>query len=128
REVLAQGLGERWGAKSRRRMKEREEEGGAPADLVHLRGASHPGDPRAAAREQLGGEVAEGGDHARLDELHLTVEVRLAGLDLDRLGIAVAGRAALEHVADPDIASLHADARQQFGEQRAGAADERQSL
>ena len=45
--------------------------------------------------------------------------------DLGRLGVAVAGRAALEHVGDEDVLAAQADALQQGGEQLAGGADER---
>ena len=59
--------------------------------------------PVGIAPQQLGGEVPERADHGRLDQLDLAQQVLLAVLDLDRLGVAVAGRAALEHVADPHL-------------------------
>ena len=66
--------------------------------------------------------LAEGIDaDARLDQLHLLVQVGLAGVDLLELGVAVARRAALEHVRDEHVGSLQADLPQQLVEQLAGA-------
>ncbi len=72
-------------------MEEREEEDGAAAELVHLRGPPDPGDSRRIATEQLGGEVAERADHLRLDQPHLFEEVGLAGLDLKGWGSRLPG-------------------------------------
>src|SRR5262249_6868242 len=55
----------------------------------------HLGDPGGVRRQELGGEVAEGPDHARLDQLHLLLQVWTAGIDLLRLRVAVPGRAAV---------------------------------
>ncbi len=52
----------------------------------------------------------------------------LARLDLVRLRVAVAGRAALEHVRDVDVAALEPDLREQLLEQLPGLADERETL
>ena len=57
---------------------------------VHLR------DPGRLAGEELRREVAERRDQLRLDQLDLPEEVRLAGLDLLRQRVAVAGRPALQ--------------------------------
>ena len=51
----------------------------------------HAGDAERAAREELGGEVAERRDNLRLDQLDLPPEVAFARLDLVRLRVAVPG-------------------------------------
>ena len=61
-------------------------------------------------------------------KLELRLEVGPAGLDLDRLGVAVARRAALHDVGDVDVGPGEADALDQAGEQLAGPADERLAL
>ena len=73
-----------------------------------LRLAVHAGDADLLAREQLRREVAERRDDARLDQLDLPEEVRLAGLDLVGHGVAVAGRAALDDVRDVDVGARRA--------------------
>ena len=50
----------------------------------------------------------------RLDQLDLLEEMRLAGLDLLRLRVAVARRPALEDVRDVDVLAREADAREQL--------------
>ena len=55
-------------------------------------------------------------------------EVGLAGLDLQRLRVAVARRARLQHVGDEDLLAREPDLVQQLVEQLAGAADEGQAL
>ena len=78
--------------------------------------------------EQLGGEVSERADDARLDQLDLLHQVALAGVDLERLGIAVAGRPALEHVGDEALLAAQTDVLEQAVEQLAGTAHERLAL
>jgi hypothetical protein len=78
--------------------------------------------------QELGREVPQGADDARLDQLHLAQEVLVAVLDLLGMGIAVAGRAALQRVADEDVAALQPDLLEQLVQQLAGLADERQPL
>ena len=80
---------------------------------VHLR------DPVRLAGEQLRREVAERRDDLRPDQLDLPEEVRLAGLDLLGLRVAVAGRAALEDVRDVDVLARQPDAGEQLAEQLA---------
>ena len=109
-------------------MEERIERDAVPAKRHLLLDAVHPRDAGRLAREQLGREVAESRDERRPDQLDLTEEVRLAGLDLLRLGIAVAGRPALEHVRDVDVGPGHPDPVQEPLEQLAGLADERYAL
>ena len=65
---------------------------------------------------------------ARLDQLDLPEEVRLARLDLVGHGVTVPGRAALDHVRDVDVCALEPDAREQLVEELAGLADERVAL
>ena len=55
-------------------------------------------------------------------------EVRRAGRDLVGLGVAVAGRPALDDVGDEDVVAPPADVAEQVHEQAAGAADERPAL
>ena len=89
---------------------------------------AHLGDPDRAAGQQLGREVAERADDLRLDQPHLLEQVGLAGLDLQRLRVAVAGRARLQHVGDEDLLAREPDLFQQLVQQLAGAADEGQAL
>src|SRR5215217_1827203 len=127
-EVLAQ-LGERVRAAQRgRRVVDREDPHGPTAELVYLGTAVDARDPTLRAGQQLGREVAERADHARLDQLDLPVQVRLAGVDLVELRVAVAGRAALEDVGDEHVGPLEPDLAEQLVEQLAGPADEREPL
>ena len=59
---------------------------------------------------------------------HLLEQVGAAGLDLERLGVAIARRPALQHVGDENVLPREADAFQQLVEELARAADERQAL
>ena len=59
---------------------------------------------------------------------HLVEQVGAAGLDLDRLRVAVAGRPAHQHVGDEDLVALEPDPLEQLGQQPTGPAHERQSL
>ena len=54
-------------------------------------------------KQRLGREGAERHDDPRRDGLDLAEQERLAGLDLVRLGVAVAGRTALDDVRDVDL-------------------------
>ena len=60
-------------------------------------------DPERLAREELRGEVAERRDELSARSARSAEEVRLAGLDLVGLRVAVPGRAALDHVRDVDV-------------------------
>ena len=84
----------------------------------------HARDPRWFAGEQLGREVAERGNDFRLDQRDLAEKVALAGLDLVRLRIAVAGWPAFEHVRDIDLVALEPDPGEELVEQLARLADE----
>ena len=88
----------------------------------------HLGDPGGLAGEELRREVAERRDQLRLDQLDLPEEVRLAGLDLLGLRVAVARRPALQDVAHVDVLARQPDAGEQLAEQLPGGADERHAL
>ena len=84
-------------------MVERIERDGVAAESDLLRDAVDACDPGGLAGEQLRCEVSEGRDELRLDQLDLTEEVRLAGLDLVRLRIAIPWRTAVvNHAASGD--------------------------
>jgi hypothetical protein len=95
---------------------------------VHLRAPVHARDPALRAREQLGREVPERADHPGLDQLDLAVQEWPAGVDLVGLGIAVAGRARLQHVGDEDVVAGEADLLQELVQELPGPAHERQAL
>src|SRR5207342_3949349 len=73
-------------------------------------------------------EVAECPDELRLDQLDLAEQVALAGLDLVGHGVAVSGRAALDHVRDVYVLAGHADPTEELVEELPGLADERVAL
>ena len=82
------------------------------------------GDAFFRLQQQLRREVAERNDHARFDELELTIEPGRAGLDLVRLRIAVAGRTTLHDVRDVHVGPRQPDAFDELRKQLAGPADE----
>ena len=84
--------------------------------------------PSCLPGEELRREVAERRDHARLDQLDLPEEIRLAGLDLVGHRVAVPGRAALDDVRHVDVGALEPDAGEQLVEELPGLADEREAL
>ena len=86
-------------------QQERRVERGHDLDaLVAVEVAAQAGDRRLRAAQALGGELAQRDDHARLQGGQLLLQERLAGADLVGLGVAVVGRAALDDVADVDVA------------------------
>ena len=91
--------------------------------------ADHPpavegGDP-AGTREQPGqGVPAQDQDDVGADDLDLSVEEGGAGIHLGGLGVAVAGRPALDHVGDVDVVPVEPDALEEPGEHVPGGADE----
>ena len=93
---VAQDLEHRRRVERRRRVVERVQPHVARPDLADLLAPVEPRDagPRVVA-QQLRREVAERADDARLDQLELAEQVVLAGVDLARQRIAVAGRPAL---------------------------------
>src|SRR6185312_3394198 len=93
--------------------------------LVLLPGAAEARDGRVRAQEALRGELAERDDHARADGRELLLEEGLALGDLVGLGVAVARRAALQDVADVDVAAGEAHGFDHLGQELAGGADER---
>src|SRR4029450_9644651 len=96
--ILLELLAHRGRAKRRCGMEDRVEEHDPLAELVYLRSPAHAADAVLPAREQLRREVPERADDARLDQLDLLHQMTLAGVDLERLGVAVAGRPALQDV------------------------------
>src|SRR5207247_2471900 len=76
----------------------------------------------------LGREVAEGPDQLRLDQLDLTEQVALAGLDLLWHRVAVPRGPALDHVRDVDVLPGHADSAEELVEELPSLADERVAL
>ena len=93
------------------RVEDRQQQNAVTTELVRLRHAAHLRDPVLVARQQLGGEVPQRADHARLDQGNLLEEMVLAGIDLGRLRVAVSGRAAFEHVRNEHLLALEADLR-----------------
>src|SRR3954447_23623712 len=67
------------------------------------------GDAVGGGQQQPGGEVAEGDDDRRLDELDLRLEIGPARLDLVRLRVPVAGWPALDHVGDVGLCPGYPD-------------------
>src|SRR5205823_7447642 len=64
----------------------------------------------------------------RIDQVDLALEVRRALHHLVRQGVAVAGRPALEDVADVDVLPAKADLTEHRGQELPGGADERLTL
>src|SRR2546423_8836097 len=93
-----------------------------------LRPAAAPGDPDRALGESLRGEVAERGDHLRLDQLDLPHQVGLALLDFLRQRIAIARRPTHQYVRYEDIAPRQPDLPQQLVQQPPRTAYERLAL
>ena len=63
-------------------------------------------DTPGAGKESLQRVPAEQQDDVRLQQRDLLIEVVAAGLDLERFGIAIAGRTALDDVGDVDVAPI----------------------
>ena len=109
-------------------MVERVQRDGVAAERGLLLLPVHARDPLRLAREELRGEVAERRDEGRPDQLDLAEQVRLAGLDLVGLRVAVPGRAALEDVRDVDVAAREPDPGEEPFEQLPRLADEGHAL
>ncbi len=127
-EVLAQSLEHARRVQRGGRVKDRVQAHRAPPQRADLWLAVHACDSSRVGAQQLGREVAERADHARLDQLDLPVQVLLAVLDLDRLGVAVGRRPALQGVGDEHLRARHPDLAEQLLEQFPGGAHERQPL
>ena len=89
-------------------MEERVERDLVAAENDLLGDAVHARDPGRLAREQLRREVAERRDELGPDQLDLAEQVRLAGLDLLRMWIAIPRRSALEDVDHEDVRARRA--------------------
>ena len=72
-----------------------------------------------SARSSLVEKLPERADDARLDQLELAEQVVLAGVDLARQRVAVAGRPALQDVRDEDVGARQPDLAEQRVEQLA---------
>src|SRR3954469_13287133 len=85
--------------------------------------AAKTGDRLEGPQQRARREGAERDDDLRLDDVDLLEQERLAGLHFVLLGIAVAGRPALDHVGDIDVLALQVDRLDDLRQQLAGAAD-----
>src|SRR5688572_8107835 len=94
------------------------------ASIIELP-ATQPRDRIHRLQQRLRRELAERHDHARLDDVDLAEQVRLALLDFVGFGIAVAGRPAFDDVGDVDLIAREADGLDDLRQQLSGAADER---
>src|SRR5262245_15268691 len=103
-----------------RRVKRRNQLGAA--EVVDA--AAQPRNRVERAEQRLRAELAERDDHLRFDDVDLPEQKRLARLDFVGLRIAVARRAALDHVRDVDVLALEIDRFDDLGQQLTGAADE----
>ena len=86
------------------------------------------GDAAIGLQQRLESSGTEANDHFRLDGVELAKKKRRAGCDLVRFGLAIAGRAALDDVADVDVAAIEAHGLDHLREKFARTADERQAL
>jgi hypothetical protein len=101
----------------------------------HQRGAvvvvkvpPEPADRLTAGKQGLRGEGAEGNNHLRRNRLNLAAQKRAAAGNLFGFGIAVAGRAALEQIADVDFLPGERHCRNHLRQQLPGLADKRLTL
>jgi hypothetical protein len=99
-----------------------------PAERHLLLLPVHAGDPERATREQRGGEAAERGNHAGLDELQLAIEVGSPRGHLVGQRIAVPRRPALEHGREVDVVELEADPGEETLQQVPRTSRERRPL
>ena len=90
--------------------------------------AAQPRDRILGVQQRLRREGAERDHHLRLHDVDLPEQERLAAGHFVGLGVAVAGRPALEDVGDVDVLPRVAHRLDDLGEQLAGAADERLAL
>ena len=128
REIALEHLEHRRGVERRRRVEERIEGHGPPAERHRLLLAVHARDPERAAREERGGEAAERRHDARADELELPVEIGLARRGLRGQRVAVPGRPALEDRRQVRVVQRQPDGGEEAREELAGASGERRPL
>src|SRR3989441_13088184 len=94
--------------------------------LIAMQPPAQARDARLGVEQRLHGKAPHREDQFRLDELELAQQVGRALADLEGLRIAVARRAALEHVADVDVlAAREADRGEHVVEQATGLPHER---
>ena len=87
--------------------------------------AAQSGDGLGGGKQSLGGASSQSTDYRGSDGLQLSKQEGTTGLYLILKGSPVAGRAALNHVADIDFGAFHADGSQQLLEELARSADKR---
>ena len=104
---------------------ERRDQLGA-AELVDP--SAQPRDRILRAKQRLRGERSERHDHLRRDDIDLAKQERFARLDFVRLGVAVAGRTALDDVRDVDLVARQPDGFDDLREQLTGAPHEWNAL
>src|SRR5262245_53620788 len=97
----------------RRRVKRRQH--GAAADLEAL--PAHAADRRRPVEDEARREIAERHDDAGVDRADLSVQIRLARVDLVGERVAVSGRAALHHVRDVDVRATESDLAEHPGQE-----------
>src|SRR5947207_1332969 len=127
-EVLTQGLDEGWRAERRGRVKKGHDEHGTPAKLMDLRRPADPSDPSPVARKQLRCEVAKRCDDPGLDQIELGREPRVAGLDLNGLGVSISRRTAEQYVRDEHVLALEPDSGEELRQEPASTSYEREAL
>ena len=93
-----------------------------------MHASAQPGQRLALAQQISRSGRAQRDDDLGPHHIDLPEEERRAGIGLFRLGGAIAGRTALDHVGDVDLFALQAHGRDHVVEQLPGAAHERQSL
>src|SRR5918992_2875126 len=127
-EVLLEHLQHRRRVQRRGRVVQRVEEHLAAADVRLLLMAVDACDARLLPGQELRGEVPERRHDGRLDQLDLPEQVSLAGFDLVGSGVAVTGRAALDHVRYVHVLARQPDPGEQGVEELPRLADEREAL
>ncbi len=90
--------------------------------------AAKAGEGLSLAEQVGGGGRAKGDDDFGADYVDLLEEERRAGVGFVRLGGAVAGRAALDHIGDVDLFALQSHGGDHVVEELAGLADEGDAL
>src|SRR5881397_3059572 len=96
---------------------------------VEIRPAAQLGDAVPGAEEGLGGKVAQGEDHRRLESVELCEQEGIAGGYLVGLRIAVSLRMALHDIADVAVAiAIELHRGEHLGQELPGPAHERLAL
>ena len=96
--------------------------------MVVVKFPPEPADRLTAVEQGLRGEGAEGNNHLRCNRLNLAAQKRAAEGNLFRVRIPVAGRTALEHIADVNILPGERHGRNHLRQQLPRFADKRLTL